>query len=178
VLDDLANRVQSLVSVHAMLSAGGWAELKLASLVDRVAASSVQVAKGETPRGRDGTHVEVTPSPVTVTAEQAHHLGLVINELVTNTAKHGHTNGGVAIKVGIEREGEDIRLTFRDRGPGYPPDVLRGEGRSVGLNLVDAIVRLSLRGRWSLYNDGGAITEVRFPADEEPNAEESNETKA
>ncbi len=178
VLDDLANRVFSLASAHTMLSAGGWADLMLASLVEQVAVSSLDVMEGDGLPEGDGARVEVAPSPVTVTAEQAHHLALLINELVTNTAKYGDGHGSARIGVEIEQQGDEIRLTFRDRGPGYPADVLRGEGRSVGLNLVDAIVRLSLRGRWDLYNDGGAVTEVRFPAHKEPNAEESDETKA
>ena len=178
MLEDLASRVNSLVAVHAMLSAGRWADLRLASLVERVAASSVSVRPGAAALRQGEARVRVTPSPVTVTAEQAHHLALVINELVTNAAKYGLGARGLEIEISIAQEGQHVRLTFRDRGPGYPPEVVQGGGRSVGLKLVESIVRLSLRGEWALYNEGGAITEVRFPTYKASDIEEGHETQA
>jgi two-component sensor histidine kinase len=62
-------------------------------------------------------------------------------------------------------EGTDIRLVYRNDGPDYPEEVLDGKRHSVGLGIVDRVTRHSLRGRWTIRNDGGAVTDIRFPAD-------------
>jgi len=59
-------------------------------------------------------------------------------------------------------DGRAVEFEFRDDGPGYPEDVLRGQRCNVGMDLVQTIVRDSLRGELQLHNDGGAHTPIRF----------------
>jgi two-component sensor histidine kinase len=132
----------------------------LSDLAGQVIRSSLQIL----PRHK-GVSIDVTPSPVQVTPDQAHSLALVINELATNTVKHameerdrGH------ITVGITREDDTVRFEYRDDGPGYPEDVLRLERYSVGFDLIQNIVRKGLRGELSLHNDDGAVAVIRFKA--------------
>ncbi|HSJ55880.1 MAG TPA: histidine kinase dimerization/phosphoacceptor domain -containing protein [Anaerolineae bacterium] len=158
VLNDLANRVGSLAAVHTILSAGGWQPLNIGELageVVRTAAASAQEL--------DSLILEISPTPVRVTPAQAHHLSLVLCELVTNTAKHGRAMEGVRVHLHTEADDKHVRLVYRDRGPGYPPAVLEGRGRSVGLWLIDNITRANLRGEWTMTNDNGAVTELCFP---------------
>ncbi len=158
---DLIHRVQGLAEVHSMLSAAQWAPLLLSDLVWRIVRSAVQGAPGETP-----VVLEIMPSPVRVTADQAHHLALVINELATNAIKYGADIGGrVTISGRAWMENGQVVLELRDRGPGYPPQVLELGERSVGLALVESIVTQSLRGTLALINDGGAVAVVRFGAE-------------
>jgi PAS domain S-box-containing protein len=61
-------------------------------------------------------------------------LGLIINELLTNTLKYAfpdHTGGGISIA--LHRCSEKLQLTIRDNGCGFEPDQT-GEG--FGLKLV------------------------------------------
>ncbi|HSJ55709.1 MAG TPA: sensor histidine kinase, partial [Anaerolineae bacterium] len=110
-----------------------------------------------------GLRLEIEPSPVKVTPEQAHHLALVLGELVMNSAKYGRGHGGLYLRLHARLDDGLVSLVYRDRGPGYPPDVLGGRGRSLGLWLVDAIVTTSLQGEWSIRNEDGAVTELCFP---------------
>ena len=57
-----------------------------------------------------------------------------------------------------------VRCEFRDDGPGYPQDVLQFEHHKVGFDMIQSIVRKSLRGELSLHNDGGAVAAIRFKA--------------
>jgi two-component sensor histidine kinase len=103
---------------------------------------------------------------VRVTADQAHNLALVINELTTNTIKHALQERDTAhITMRIVLNDDTILCEFRTDGPGYPEEVLRQENHSVGFDLVRNIVRKSLQGELSLYNDRGPVAKIRFKSE-------------
>ena len=163
IVENMVSRLQGLATVHSMLSASEWAPLRLNELARQVIHSAWQTL----PRDKR-VSVDVTPSPVLVTADQAHNLALVINELATNTVKHALQKRDTArITVHIGLDGDKVLFEFRDDGPGYPKDVLRLERHRVGLDLAQNIVRQSLRGELSLHNDHGAVTTIQFKAETE-----------
>ncbi|GAK51088.1 PAS/PAC sensor hybrid histidine kinase [Candidatus Moduliflexus flocculans] len=160
ILEDLTSRVSSLAKVHEMLSFSEWSPLKLDDLSEQVLQSSIQQAPFD-----KRVSVTVTPSQVQVTAKQAHHLALILNELATNTVKYGlQERDRIRITLRISQTEQTIWLEFRDNGPGYPEDVLRQQRYNVGLDLVFKLSCHDLRGNYALRNDGGAVTVIAFPA--------------
>ncbi|RLC76916.1 MAG: hypothetical protein DRI81_09430 [Chloroflexi bacterium] len=158
IMQSLVGRVQGLATVHSMLSASEWTPLLLSELAVQIIHSSLHVL----PRDKR-VSVDVTPSLAHVTSDQAHNLALVINELTTNTVKHGLQEKGVArIGVRIKLDGSTVTLEFRDNGPGYPEEVLQLERSNVGFDLIQNIVRKSLHGKLSLHNDHGAVAVIQF----------------
>jgi two-component sensor histidine kinase len=112
-----------------------------------------------------GVSVEVTPSPVRVTPDQAHDLALVINELTTNTVKHALRGRDTAhLTVRIALDDDTVLFEFQDDGPGYPEEALQLERQNVGLDLIQNMVRKGLRGELSLHNDHGAVAVIQFQA--------------
>jgi GAF domain-containing protein/HAMP domain-containing protein len=171
IMQDLINRVQGLATVHTLLSLSGWAPISLAELATRVTYSSLRALSSD-----KRLFVQVTPSPVYVTADQANHLALIINELVTNTMKYGMFQRLIGhIDVVITQCGEDVLLEFRDDGPGFPADVLdEKEPRyNVGFHLIANLARLALNGTLRLYNatpengrkSSGAVVALQFKAE-------------
>jgi PAS domain S-box-containing protein len=163
-LNDLSDRVRSLATVHGLLSSGQWRPLRVDVLAGEIIRESLPAAVAGA-----SLVLDITGAPVLVTPEQAHHLALIVSELTTNASKYGHTAGKLHISVDVGLEAGEVHLTYRNYGPEYPECILRGEGHSVGLEIVDRITVHSLRGSWSLRNDGGPVTEIRFPADPELN---------
>jgi PAS domain S-box-containing protein len=162
ITQNLMNRVGGLTTVHSLLTASDWAPLLLSDLAGQIVHSSLQML----PRHK-GVSIDVTPSPVQVTADQAHSLALVINELATNTVKHAleeRDTAHIAVRITLEDEDDTVRFEFRDDGPGYPEDVLQLERYRVGFDLIQNMVRTGLRGELSLHNDGGAVAVIRFKA--------------
>jgi GAF domain-containing protein len=162
IMQDLVNRVQGLVTVHNMLSASEWTPLQLSDLTTQVIHSALQML----PQDKH-VNVRVSPSPVQVTPDQAHHLALVINELATNTVKHSLQERSTAqITVHIARNDAIIEFEFQDDGAGYPEDVLSLARHSMGFDLVQNIVRQNLHGELRLHNNCGAVANIRFEAKE------------
>jgi PAS domain S-box-containing protein len=161
ILQELVGSVQGLATVHNLLSVTSWAPPRLSELASKVIHSSLQIL----PHDKRVT-VEVTPSPVRVTPDQANNLALVLNELTSNAAKHALQDRSRArIGVRIGEEDDRVILEFRDDGPGYPEEVLAGKRRGVGFHLIGKIVSDSLRGEHSLRNDKGAVARLRFGAE-------------
>lgn len=64
-------------------------------------------------------------------------IGLITNELVTNAVKHGTgPDGSGRIVVNLGLDGERIRISVSDSGPGLPPELVSGTGGGTGLELV------------------------------------------
>jgi two-component sensor histidine kinase len=74
--------------------------------------------------------------------DRAVSIGLLVNELVTNAAKHafdGRETG--AITVSFRRQGAGWRLQVEDDGVGIDPEKPAKPGGGLGKRLVDAFVR-------------------------------------
>jgi PAS domain S-box-containing protein len=162
-MNTLVNRVKGLATVHSLLTASQWAPLLLRELTGRVIRSSLQML----PRDKH-VSVEVSPSQVRVTPDQAHKLALVINELSTNTVKHAlleRNTARITVRIALEDEDDTVLFEFRDDGPGYPEEVLQLKRQNIGLDLVHSMVREGLRGELSLHNDHGAVAVIQFKSE-------------
>jgi len=160
IMQDLITRVQGLATVHTLLSAAEWAPLSLSELARQIIASALQILPPD-----QWVSIEVSPSSVRVTPQQANNLALVINELTTNTVKYAVLEGRTThITVRIDGEDGMVLFEFRNSGPDFPPEVLSLERHNVGIYLIQNIVHKGLRGELALRNDAGAVTILRFPA--------------
>jgi len=154
LLSEIEGRIHALASVHSMLSSTEWRPVGLTDLCEAVIATHL-------PPGGN-TRLEISPTALTVDASQAHNLALVLNELATNTAKHAPAAG--CVRVDLAAEGAEVVLVYRDDGPGFPAPVLAGtaEPTGIGLQLLRGLVEMSLGGKVTYTNAGGAVTTVRF----------------
>jgi PAS domain S-box-containing protein len=162
IMQDLVNRVQGLATVHSLLSASEWAPLLLSEVTTQVIRSSLRML----PRDKR-ISVEVTPSTVRVTPDQAHNLALIVNELTTNTVKHAlreRDTAHITVHIAFEDEDDTVLFEFRDDGPGYPEEIVGLERSNVGLDLARNMVRKGLGGELSLRNDQGAVAVIQFKA--------------
>jgi PAS domain S-box-containing protein len=74
-------------------------------------------------------------------------LALIISELLTNAVKHGMKGRPGTIQVGLERDGDALRLIVADEGPGFDLNAVMRQ--SSGLQLVQGLAR-QLRGRFEV----------------------------
>ncbi len=79
-------------------------------------------------------------APLPVSLNAGIHLGLILNELVTNAVKYAlRDRSDGRLEIRIEAEGGECRIELRDDGPGFPPD-LPSEGRErLGMSIVRSL---------------------------------------
>jgi PAS domain S-box-containing protein len=87
-------------------------------------------------------------------------LALILNELVTNAAKHGiGADGRGTIRVALAREPDGFVLSVEDDGPGFDLQAVRG--RSSGLRLVEGLSR-QIRGQFEVRRTPATRCVLRF----------------
>ncbi len=104
---------------------------------------------------------------LTVPLDTAVPLGLIVNELLTNSFKYAFREldeGRICVTLDNAHDGRH-ELTVCDNGPGLPVELLQPTGlgptRSLGMRLVRALTQ-QLRGELAYQHNGGAEFVVRF----------------
>ncbi|MEO1258439.1 MAG: tetratricopeptide repeat protein [Bacteroidota bacterium] len=93
--------------------------------------------------------------------DQAVKLGLIINELVSNSLKHFPLDTEKPkLELSLKKDRE-IKLRIQDNGPGLPRDFNTRKDRSFGIRLVELMSK-QLNGEFSFYNNPGACFELNF----------------
>ncbi len=87
-------------------------------------------------------------------------LGLVLNELVSNSLKYAFKNGvGGELNVVLKKQPEHLLLRVSDNGSGYPVGVSVKDGKSFGMKMIRAFAQ-KLKANLNIYNNNGAVTEM------------------
>jgi PAS domain S-box-containing protein len=64
-------------------------------------------------------------------------LGLIVNELITNSMKHAFKNGEGEINIIFHKKGDEFTLIIGDNGVGLPADIDFKNTETLGLQLVN-----------------------------------------
>jgi PAS domain S-box-containing protein len=161
LVEDLTSRIQSLALVNNLLTASQGASLELARLAETV----MQIAPVLLSR-RQPVKLEISPTAVLLSPKQASALGLILNELATNSLKHGLCPDEPAhLCLQTRLDGNEVDLEYRDNGRGYRETTLQGKRESVGLFIIEALAEHDLEGKIAFSDDHGAVARLRFPVD-------------
>ncbi|WP_370572400.1 PAS domain S-box protein, partial [Methanomethylovorans sp.] len=89
-------------------------------------------------------------------------LGMIINELVSNSLKHGYRDALEGnVNVTLELHGNELTLNVSDDGIGFPENVDFRQTTSLGLQLVTTLVD-QINGTIELERNGGTSFKIRF----------------
>ena len=108
-------------------------------------------------------HCEIAPLQLGLSANM--HMGILLNELISNSMKHARKEGEpLVIWVKLRQLGEELVLEYRDSGDGIPESAWKGEGESqgIGLMLVAAMVE-QLEGTSEYLRARGGVFRLEFP---------------
>ncbi len=152
-------RVQSMALLYEKLyESARFSEASMAdylpSLVRDVVANYAHAAD---------VRVETDVADVRLDAKRLQALGILVNELVSNSMKHafkGRPSGLVFLRAGIE--GGRVTVVVGDDGPGMPDPATDGaSGGGFGLTLVSLLAE-QLRADMTREPPGGSIVRLSF----------------
>jgi len=162
-LNKFKGRISGLSAIHSLLSESGWLSLNLGHLCEQVIKASISCLPNS-----NLINFNVSLSAILINSNQAHHLTLVINELITNSIKHGQNyKNEIHLDIDLKKDKENVIITYKDTGKGYPQGLIDGNFSNIGVGfeLIKGIVTHSLRGELQIYNDNGAVTIIIFKLD-------------
>ena len=91
-------------------------------------------------------------------------MALILNELIQNAIEHGfqtRTEGSLLVR--LSQTDSQVRLEVINDGTPLPRDFDPKHSPSLGLQIVDALAREDLGGRFTLASDGRTRATVVFP---------------
>jgi len=94
-------------------------------------------------------------------------LGLIINELLTNTFKHGiksNQKGKISLHV-ITADSKWLDISYRDSGKGLPDGFILENCETLGMQLIQNLV-FQASGELTMGTDNGIIVTLRIPMSE------------
>ena len=108
--------------------------------------------------------LEIDSDEIFINIEQASPLGLIVNELVSNSLKHAFTDGHKGeIHINLKRGNDDhIHLCFSDDGIGMPVSLDWRNSDSLGLKLVLNLAENQLDGSIKMEVNNGTQFDIIF----------------
>ena len=156
--DDSQHRIRSMALIHEELyQSGDLARIDFVAYVRRLTDNLFESYGVD--ESQIGLGVEV--DNLLLTIDKAIPMGLIINELVSNSLKYAFPEGRRG-RIGIELhagEGEPFSLRVSDDGVGLPDEVDVDSAESLGLRLVTSLVG-QLRARVSVDRTTGTAFHI------------------
>jgi PAS domain S-box-containing protein len=163
MLNESQNQIRSMALVHEKLyGSKDFSRIDLAGYVRSLSQDLFHSYKIN-PKKIDLTIQ--TDGDVYVDINKAIPCGLILNELISNALKHafsGDRHGELQIII-HETKNTEIKIVVRDNGFGLPDDVDIHQPRTVGLHLVNGLVKNQLDGQIEVRRDNGTEIRITFP---------------
>jgi PAS domain S-box-containing protein len=167
ILEESKNRVKSMALIHEKLyQSKNFSSLDIHEFIQELTENLFN-SYGIEP---SAIKLDLCIENINFNADQAVYLGLIVNELVSNSLKHAFNktpfehDGGPQKKIiiGFQKDlNGGYSITMSDNGCGFPKDIDFRNTESLGLQLVMSLVK-QLDGEISLNDTSGTEFIVKF----------------
>lgn len=159
-VEEAVARILSVAVIHEFLSHQDSRIINIKDVSNRI----ITLMRQEMLGPDNKIWLELEGPPIYLPARQATACALVINELLQNAVEHGFKDGSVGhVRLTLQDEGDSVIVRVRDDGSGLPDDFSIDTADSLGLQIVQTLVKEDLRGTIEMRNGGGAEAIVTFP---------------
>lgn len=165
MLKQSINRILSIALVHEFLSKDDTAHEEAAYISMREVSQRMlsEVTQGILDPEKN-IRISLEGDDFSLPPQQATSCALVINELLQNAVEHGFESKNEGeIRVVLGSENGQIRVEVIDSGQGLPPDFDMEQDGSLGLQIIQTLVREDLKGEFSIVSNDGVHALVEFP---------------
>jgi two-component sensor histidine kinase/tetratricopeptide (TPR) repeat protein len=169
IIDDVAkaaviegqNRVQAIALIHHQLyKTDDVATVEFKSFVNELYKQIAAVFA----KPNAEINFEVNAIEMQLSIDAAVPLGLVLNELLTNTFKYAISNkhqNKISIQLIPASEAGLNKVIFSDNGPGLPENLNVEKSLTLGMKVIHLLTR-QLGGKLNYYNNNGSVFEIPF----------------
>ena len=153
------SRIFTMASVHEELyESENFQKVDLNTFLNRILPDLVHLYSQDTL-----ITYEIDAEEILVQISLAIPLGLIVNEIVTNSIQHAFPNyekGRIDISCNIKDS--SVELIIRDNGIGMPDTYYSDEPKSLGIQLIDTLVK-QIRGSYEVRNHQGCVFHLLIP---------------
>jgi two-component sensor histidine kinase len=153
-------RLKSMVLVHEKLyRSKDLSSINYSEYIETLAATLFRSYEYESKR----INLELDVKDIYLDTDTATNLGLIINELISNSIKHAfpeERSGKIAISFHLDKDGL-YTLIVKDDGVSMPPGFDFQETETLGLKLVSTLTE-QIEGTLSLEKNEGTCFKIQF----------------
>ena len=161
ILTESRNRINAMALIHIQLYENkNLSEINVKEFVNKLLMQLMQSYPVRDTKITKVVSIADCPFPISMAVP----VGLVINELLSNTLKYafvGRKEGRLEVSLTASKEGK-INLTISDDGVGLPAGFDINTTKTMGLHLVKLLVEDQLRGNVEITGNGGATFKIEF----------------
>ena len=160
ILKDSQSRVYAMSAVHEMLHGSEkLSEIDLKSYLSKITAYIFQTYSTNHRKIKLNSSIENSP----ISINKAYPLGLIINELISNTLKYAFPEDRKGeITVSMKKLDKELKLTIADNGVGISEEFDWKNSKSLGLKLVRNLVENQLDGSIDMESKNGTKFIIKF----------------
>ncbi|MFN5397429.1 MAG: GAF domain-containing protein [Pseudanabaena sp.] len=159
LIEDYQNRIQSMALIHAQLHRNDdLASIDFHDYISDLLSNLFQCYGNASANIQ--SQVDVTN--IFLPIEQSIPLGLIINELISNTLKYAFPHGSGEINIQLMQTANKYHLTVADNGIGIPQEIDLENTDSLGMQLVYSLTE-QLEGHLIYSSENGTKFQVIFP---------------
>lgn len=152
-----SERVGAVAAMYEGLDAHTESEVSLKQYLERVIGNLTPILQG----GEAVASVTLDCENISIDAERAMNVAMIVSELVTNARKHAiDEDGRCEIAVKARQVDGRVELTIADRGGLASTKCLEG-ATGLGLKIVEAVAS-KLHARLKYEADGGLVARLTF----------------
>ncbi|MCX6317164.1 MAG: sensor histidine kinase [Bacteroidetes bacterium] len=151
------NRVQSMALIHQNLySEGNIKGIRVKEYVSNL----IQTLCDSYNITNDKVKINMDIDDLKLDVDTMIPLGLVLNELVSNSFKYAFKDKQDGeLSVSLHEVSEQLQLLVSDNGRGYPEGLDLKGGKSFGLKMIRAFSQ-KLKAKLDIYNHNGAVVKM------------------
>jgi len=158
VLKESQNRVKSMAMIHEKLyQSKDFTNIIFDDYIERLVSELFYSYNIQKDRVKPSIDVE----EVKLNIETAVPCGLIISELVSNSLKHAFPSGEGELNLSLKRIDDKYELIISDNGRGFPEELDFENTESLGLQLVNSLVK-QIDGEIKLDRDHGTKFNIVF----------------
>lgn len=158
-LEESRNRVDTIALLHEYLhQSENLSGINFSTYIRRLVTKLMSVNPAA-----DTVDVEFHLEAVILDSQTTVLCGLVLNELVSNSLRHAFRRGQRGkIRIRVRSDRDNVFMTISDNGNGLPPGFDLERVDTLGLRLVQRLIR-QLHGTVSISDECGVKVDVAFP---------------
>ncbi|MDR9416215.1 MAG: histidine kinase dimerization/phosphoacceptor domain -containing protein [Gracilimonas sp.] len=137
ILNETQNRIYSISEVHELLyNTDSFTDITFEQYAIKLIERIQRMYRSDDKK----VDINYDFEPIKININQAIPLGLLLNELVTNSFKHafaGKEKG--SIYVSLQKEEDKIKVVYRDSGVGFDKKIFT-ESKTLGITLIKTLI--------------------------------------
>jgi two-component sensor histidine kinase len=157
ILKESENRANTMALIHKKLYQSDKSHLELG---DYLLSLSKELL--ETYSSANNIKLKINVDEIYLDVDTAIPLGLIVNEVITNSIKYGFPNGeSGTITISLDDLGETAVLSIEDDGIGLPKELDIEKTNTLGMQLIISLTK-QINAKLTLLSEKGTKYKIEF----------------